>query len=123
MGKAKGVRFPLPEFSTRFEGKLESILGSISLKGFLLQKNILEIAVSYFVTLVKSQAFIDGNKRMAIIFTATFLNINGYRLIIPQTTLGRIALAIAIDKTTSIRELEKIILPIFRKHIFQSSDK
>jgi len=42
--------------------------------------DIAKLAAAYGFALAKNHAFIDGNKRIAFIATATFLRLNGYRL-------------------------------------------
>lgn len=66
---------PIPEFNTRFAGKLESIIGSVNqtYEGEYLNHSILEAAASYFFQFINGHPFENGNKRMAVMFTHVFL--------------------------------------------------
>ena len=105
---------PLPEFKTRYPGKLESILEAVKFKSSTLDQDIAETAVGYFTHTVKSQALLNGNKRMSIIFTHTFLYLNGYKLDMPWQVILRIALLLSEDKSTPIDTVKKHLIPIFR---------
>src|SRR3989338_4312410 len=70
---------PIPPFNTRFKEKLEAILESVSMTyaGGHLNGTILDAAAAYFNQLVRGHAFINGNKRLAVLFTHFFLLSNG----------------------------------------------
>lgn len=74
---SKSLEFdePIPPFETRFPGKLESILGSVpqTSNGKLLNPSILEAAASYFNYLIRDHHFLNGNKRLSVLFTHFFL--------------------------------------------------
>lgn len=48
--------------------------------GKALYKGIFEKAAAYFESLDKNHAFLDGNKRTAVLSTARFLYVNGYEI-------------------------------------------
>jgi len=53
------------------------------------------LAASYGLGLAKNHAFVDGNKRAALLATGLFLHLNGWRLTASQadTTLAMLSLA------------------------------
>lgn len=46
---------------------------------------IFDLAAAYGYGFAKNHAFVDGNKRVAFVTMATFLELNGYSLNIPET--------------------------------------
>lgn len=46
---------------------------------------IFDLAAAYGYGFAKNHAFIDGNKRVAFVVMATFLELNGYSLDVPET--------------------------------------
>ena len=70
---------PIPEFDTRFPGKLEGILNSVrqTFGGELLNHTVLDAAAAYFNQLIRGHPFRNGNKRMAVLFTHYFLLAHG----------------------------------------------
>lgn len=66
---------PIPPFDTRFEGKLEGILESIkaTFDGEPLNQTIADAATAYFNQIIRGHPFLNGNKRMAVLFTHYFL--------------------------------------------------
>lgn len=46
---------------------------------------IFDLAAAYGYGFAKNHAFVDSNKRVAFVTTATFLELNGYSLNIPET--------------------------------------
>lgn len=55
-------------------------------------KDIYEMASAYLFHLVKNHAFNDGNKRIAAIVTAVFLEINGHEVIADEDEFERLVL-------------------------------
>lgn len=108
---------PMPSFEARYKGNLESIIYGVQLKGDLLQKDIVYVATAYFVSISKSQAFFDANKRMAIILTNVFLERNGYHLNIANKSLIEISIILSISDHMSIDKSIDIILSVFEKHV------
>jgi death-on-curing family protein len=97
-----GVEAPIPEFDTRYPGALEGILGSVQYKADTLNYDIKTTAAYYFVHFAKSQCFIDGNKRLAVVLTNVFLRLNGYQLTMLPSTLRDLAIIIAKNKSLSV---------------------
>ncbi|HCS79162.1 TPA: hypothetical protein DIV55_05485 [Patescibacteria group bacterium] len=66
---------PIPDFETRFLGKLESILESVrqTFGGEYLNATVLDAAAAYFNQVIRGHPFRNGNKRMAVLFTHYFL--------------------------------------------------
>lgn len=88
---------PIPDFDTRFPGRLESILSSVdqTFGDKHLNDSVLKAASSYFNQIVRGHPFQNGNKRMGVLFTHAFLYINGVELTIKQDELYEFALYIA----------------------------
>jgi death on curing protein len=61
-------------------------------------KDVFEMASAYLFHLVKNHPFNDGNKRIAAITAAVFLQINGYIVIAGEEDFERIVLAAASGK-------------------------
>lgn len=66
---------PFPPFNTRYEGKLEGILESTrqTFNGKLLNSTLLDASAAYFNNIIRGHPFINGNKRMGVLFTHIFL--------------------------------------------------
>ena len=56
-------------------------------------------AAAYFESLVRNHAFLDGNKRTAVLATARFLFLNGYELIATNKELERFTIRVATVKS------------------------
>ena len=68
----------MPLFEQRFPGKLEGIIGSVSQSfgGEYLFKSLRTAAAAYFVKISTQHPFIDGNKRISVLYTDAFLVLN-----------------------------------------------
>jgi len=65
----------------RDEGLLDSALTRPKNQfAYAAESDIAKLAAAYGFGLAKNHPFVDGNKRIAFIATATFLRLNGYRL-------------------------------------------
>ena len=64
----------------RDENALESALGRAQNKVVYSEPDHADIAAAYVFGLGRNHAFVDGNKRTAIVTAVTFLAINGYML-------------------------------------------
>lgn len=106
---------PLPPFETRYPGRLESVIGSVRNKAELLSYGLVKTAVAYYVQLAKSQAFYNGNKRMAIILSSIYLHFNGYYLKAPHKGFEDLTLFVSRDNKVTIEEAVEVITPIFEK--------
>lgn len=88
---------PIPDFGTRFPGRLESCLvqafqtfGKKDLYPGLIKK-----AAIMFYLLIKNHPFVNGNKRIAVTTTITFLLINKKWLKIEKEQLYNLAVWVA----------------------------
>ncbi len=79
----------------RDEGLLESALARPLNLALYAEPDVAGLAASYGVGLAKNHAFVDGNKRAALLAVGLFLAMNGYRLVATQAdaTLTMLALA------------------------------
>ncbi len=77
----------------------------------MLQLNVVEVAASYYVHLAKSQAFMNGNKRMSVVMTAYFLHRNGFELTTKLADWGELTLFISEEKTQSVAEIVEVLSP------------
>jgi death-on-curing protein len=55
-------------------------------------KTIFEMAAAYLFHLVKNHAFNDGNKRIAALAAAVFLEVNGYEVIADENDFEKLVL-------------------------------
>lgn len=109
-----GVDSPIPDFKSRYPGVLESILGSVQFRSWAEGLDIGMTASYYFVSLVKSQAFLDANKRNAVLMTDTFLRINGYKLGVNKNLLRNIAIFISLEENKGIPNLVEEMAKVFK---------
>jgi death-on-curing protein len=82
------------------EGLLRSALAQPE-SGFgeeYFHKNIYEMAAAYLFHLVKNHAFNDGNKRIAAVTAAVFLQINGHLVIADEDEFEQLVIAAASGK-------------------------
>jgi death-on-curing protein len=79
----------------RDEGLLDSALARPLNLASYGTPDFAELAASYAIGLAHNHAFVDGNKRTALLATGLFLHLNGYKLAASQadTTLTLIAIA------------------------------
>ncbi|WP_414552904.1 type II toxin-antitoxin system death-on-curing family toxin [Anabaena sp. CCY 0017] len=61
---------------------------------------IFDLAAAYGYGLAKNHAFIDGNKRVAFVVMATFLELNGYSLNVPEAEVVLIMERLANSEET-----------------------
>jgi death-on-curing protein len=66
--------------------------------GEYLHKDIYEMAAAYCYHLIENHAFNDGNKRVGIVASLVFLEINGYELTVENDELEKFVLDIASGK-------------------------
>lgn len=107
----------LSDFETRYKHRLESVLFAVQTRAVYGDLSVIEIAAAYFARLAKTQCFLDGNKRSAVIFTNTFLRANGFSLRITPHDMTLLALFVAQDREESIEITEKALSMYFNKHI------
>ena len=110
---------PIPPFGTRYPHKLESCLeqpfqtfGDQDLYPGLHRK-----AALLFYLVIKNHPFRNGNKRMALTLTLTFLFMNGQFLEIPTDQLYDLALTVAADDSiATIDDVTDSLTVLFQEH-------
>jgi death on curing protein len=80
-------------------------------------EDVIAQAVALLESLSQNQAFIDGNKRTAIVVTAAFLRMNGYRLEFDDLKAYTFMMALYEKGQFRFEKLE----PWFRKHARRTS--
>ena len=79
----------------RDEGLLDSALARpLNLNAYG-TPDFANLAASYAIGLAKNHAFVDGNKRAALLAAGLFLHLNGYRLSVSQADATLTMLAVA----------------------------
>jgi death on curing protein len=88
---------PIPPFNTRYPGKLESLVNSVkqTYAGQYLNATVLDAAAAYLNQFIRGHAFVNGNKRMGILLTHSFLLMNGVDLTIMPEDLYYFAVVLA----------------------------
>jgi death-on-curing protein len=79
----------------RDENALESALARAENKAAYGEPTVHELAAAYVFGIARNHAFVDGNKRTAIVAAGTFLIINGYMLTADQGTLYEFVIGVA----------------------------
>ena len=67
-------------YGLRDENALESALARAENKAHYGAPSVADLAAAYIFGIARNHAFVDGNKRTAIVAAGAFLIINGYRL-------------------------------------------
>lgn len=80
---------------TRDKNALESALQRPENKAAYGEPDVFELAAAYAFGLARNHAFVDGNKRTAIVAASTVLLLNGYRLTADDGTLYAFTMALA----------------------------
>jgi len=86
----------------RDENALESALARAENKTAYGDPTVHELAAAYVFGIARNHAFVDGNKRTAIVAAGTFLILNGYRLTADDGALYTFVMGVAageIDET------------------------
>lgn len=79
----------------RDENILESALARAENKAAYGEPTIHELAAAYLFGIARNHAFVDGNKRTAIVAAGAFLSINGYVLTADNGTLYEFVMGVA----------------------------
>jgi len=79
----------------RDENALESALARAENKAAYGDPTIHELAAAYIFGIARNHAFVDGNKRTAIVAAGAFLIINGYMLTADNGTLYSFVMGVA----------------------------
>jgi death-on-curing protein len=100
-------------FGLRDEGALESALARPVNKASYGCEDVVELAAAYLYGLAMNHAFIDGNKRIAIVAAGVFLMDNGYEIETSDGNLFSFVLSVAageIDEGGIIRFLHDFVV-------------
>jgi death-on-curing protein len=110
-----GYDEPIPEFSTRYAGRLESCLVT-PFQRFgkrHLYRGLTGKASMLFYLLIKNHPFQNGNKRIAMTTLMTFLHLNGKWLSVPIDEMYDFAVWIAMGpakaKDETVAAIEQFI--------------
>lgn len=101
-------------YGLRDEGVLESALARPINKFQYGTEDIIDLAAAYLFGLAKNHAFVDGNKRIAIVAAAVFLMDNGYQIQTTDANLYAFVVAVAageIDEEGASRFLRDVCIP------------
>ena len=101
-------------YGLRDENALESALSRPINKFAYGCEDIIELAAAYVYGLAKNHAFVDGNKRIAIVAAGVFLMENGYEIATDDAVLYQFVLGIAageIDEGGATRFLRDVSVP------------
>lgn len=102
-------------YGLRDEGVLESALARPVNKAFYGEDDVIVLAAAYLFGLAKNHAFVDGNKRIAIVAAGLFLELNGYRIETSDAHLYNFVLGVAageIDEDGATRFLRDFTIPL-----------
>lgn len=114
---------PIPDFSTRFPGILESCL-KVPFQRFFGQvpyRSLVAKAGILFYLMIKNHPFRNGNKRIAVTTLVVFLWKNGKALRVKQREFHRFTTWIAAGKATE-KDLYIMAIEAFLKKYLVSMD-
>ncbi|MBF0104765.1 MAG: type II toxin-antitoxin system death-on-curing family toxin [Deltaproteobacteria bacterium] len=112
---------PIPDFLTRFPGRLESCLKT-PLQSFGnkdLYPKLEDKAAILFYLMVKNHPFQNGNKRIAVTALLTFLYINSRWLSIQEDELYELAVDVAKSRPVMKAGLLIIIRDVLKKYMMK----
>ncbi|MGV3552425.1 type II toxin-antitoxin system death-on-curing family toxin [Rhizobium sp.] len=99
----------------RDEGSLESAIARPVNKAAYGESDLVVLAAAYLFGLAKNHAFLDGNKRIAIVTAGVFLERNGFKIVAPDHDLYNFVMAVAageIDEEGATRFLRDFTVPL-----------
>lgn len=102
-------------FGLRDENALESALHRAENKTIYGDPGIHELAAAYVFGLARNHAFVDGNKRTAIVTAMLFLDLNGYRMTADDGQLYLFTMSLAageIDETGAAQFFRDFTQPV-----------
>lgn len=99
---------PIPEFDTRFPGRLESCVETPrqTFEGRPLYPTLIDQAAILFYFLNKNHPFENGNKRIALTALLVFLFLNGKWLVAETQELYEFAIGVA---ASDAREKDRVV--------------
>jgi death-on-curing protein len=88
---------PIPDFGTRYPGKLESCLSTVfqTYAKRDLYPSLVDKAAVLFYLMIKNHPFLNGNKRIAVSTLLVFLALNGKWLKATNEEMYEIAITVA----------------------------
>ena len=94
------------------QGLLESAVSmpTAGFAGEFLHKSLPAVAAAYLFHICKNHPFFDGNKRVAVVASEVFLNVNGMRLDVTNEELKQLCLGVAageVSKDEAVTFFEK----------------
>lgn len=89
-------------FGLRDDNALKSALARAENKAHYGDPTIQELAAAYVFGIARNHAFVDGNKRTAIVAAGAFLIINGYALTADNGTLYEFVMGVAAGEIDEI---------------------
>lgn len=101
----------------RDENALESALARAENKSHYGDPAIEQLAAAYVFGIARNHAFVDGNKRAAIVSAGAFLRVNGYRVTADQGRLYEFVMGVAAGEIH-----EEGAAAFFRDHIKPMSE-
>jgi len=111
---------PIPDFETRFPGRLESCLASPfqTFDRKLLYKGLSQKAAVLFYLMIKNHPFENGNKRIAVTTLLCFLMYNRIWLkVSDQNEIYKLAVSVAESKAYLKDQWVEIINKFINKHM------
>ena len=110
---------PIPDYSTRDNGLLESALGSPkqTFGGKLLYPSLEKQAAILFYSLIKNHPFRNGNKRVAVMALLAFLSLNKKWLSIKPMPLYILAHSLSASKPKERSKILKDLDEIIKKFL------
>lgn len=99
----------------RDEGSLESAIARPVNKAADGESDLIVLAAAYLFGLAKNHAFLDGNKRIAIVTAGVFLERNGMKIVATNHDLYNFVMAVAageIDEDGATRFLRDFTVPL-----------
>lgn len=113
---------PMPDFYTRYPGKLESCLTQPfqTFSGRYLYYRLTHRAAVLFYLVTKNHPFANGNKRMAVTLTLAFLFINNKWINVPPKALYDVACKVAESSPSEQDDVISALTSFFNKFVVKA---
>jgi len=110
---------PIPDFETRFPGRLESCLATPfqTFDKRHLYSGLIEKASILFYLLIKDHPFENGNKRIAVTALFTFLHLNKRWIMVTEQELYNFAVWVASSPADLMEQVAEAISAFIEKTI------